>query len=80
MELPRFLLGDNTDYPEDIYIIHLEFPRFVLSIADGDIEWLEEFDQKDQEEIQKEGHHLIQEAIAYYERELERYADDGYTN
>lgn len=76
MELPRFLLGDNTDYPDDIFILHLEFPRFVLNVADGDIEWLEEFSQSDQEEIQNEGHNLIEEAMAFYERELTRYTDD----
>ncbi|MFT7083637.1 MAG: hypothetical protein ACJAT0_002125, partial [Nonlabens sp.] len=26
MELPRFLMGDNVHYPEDIFVIHLEYP------------------------------------------------------
>lgn len=30
MELPKFLLGDNTDFPEDIFIIHLDYPRFII--------------------------------------------------
>lgn len=76
MNLPRFLLGDNTDFPEDVFIIHLEFPRFVLNVASGEVEWLEEFSSGDQEEIQKEGHKFIEEAMTYYERELKRYSDD----
>lgn len=76
MELPTFLLGDNTDNPEDIYIVHLEYPRFVLNVANGDVEWLEEFSQQDQEELQSDGHKLIEDAMAFYERELERYSDD----
>lgn len=29
MELPKFLLGDNTDFPDAIFVIHTEFPRFI---------------------------------------------------
>lgn len=76
MELPKFLLADNTDHPDDIYIIHLEYPSFVLNVADGDIEWLEEFSQRDQEELQADGHKWIEEAMAFYERELERYSEE----
>lgn len=76
MKLPVFLLGDNTDHPEDTYIVHLEYPRFVLNIADGDIEWLEDFTSQDQEELQVEGPKVIENAMAFYERELERYSDD----
>ena len=32
MELPKFLLGDNTDFPDDIFIIHLDYPRFIIRI------------------------------------------------
>lgn len=76
MNLPAFLLGDNTDFPEDIFIVHLDFPRFVLNVANGEVEWLEEFSTEDQEELQKEGYKFIEEAMVYYERELERYTDD----
>ena len=37
MELPKFLLADNTDYPTAIFIVHTEFPRFVLNL-----EWFRE--------------------------------------
>ncbi len=29
MELPQFLLGDNTDFPDEIFIIHLGMPRCI---------------------------------------------------
>ena len=76
MELPKFLLGDNKDHTEDTYIVHLEYPRFALNVADGDIEWMEEFSAQDQEEVQADGHKLIEEAMAFYERELERYSEE----
>ena len=70
---PKFLLGDNTDYPDAIFIIHTEVPRFILNLADDEVEWLEEFDKEDEEELEASAESLIQEAIAFYDREISRY-------
>ena len=70
---PKFLLNDNTDYPDAIFIIHTEFPRFILNLADDEVEWLEEFDKEDEEELEASAESLIQEAIAFYDREISRY-------
>ena len=70
---PKFFLGDNTDYPDAIFIIHTEFPRFILNLADDEVEWLEEFDKEDEEELEASAESLIQEAIAFYDREISRY-------
>ncbi len=67
------MLGDNTDYPDAIFIIHTEFPRFILNLADDEVEWLEEFDQEDEEELAASAEGLIQEATAFYDREISRY-------
>lgn len=73
MEFPKFLLGDNTDYPEAIFVIHTEFPRFIINLQDDEVEWLEDFDKHDEQEITYETENLIQEASAFYDREVERY-------
>ncbi len=73
MLLPKYILGDNTDYPNAIYIIHTEFPRFVINLEDDEVEFLEEFDQHDEKEIESEMENLIQEATEFYDREVERY-------
>ena len=70
---PKFSLGDNTDYPDAIFIIHTEFPRFILNLANDEVEWLEEFDQEDEEELAASAEGLIQEATAFYDREISRY-------
>ena len=44
--LPKFLLCDNTDFPDDIFIVHTEYPRFVINLIDDSVEWLEEFENK----------------------------------
>ncbi|WP_311456896.1 hypothetical protein [uncultured Capnocytophaga sp.] len=70
---PKFLLGDNTDYPDAIFIIHTEFPRFILNLANDEVEWLEEFDKEDEEELASSAESLIEEATAFYDREISRY-------
>ena len=73
MEIPEFLMGDNTDYPEDIFIIHTQFPRFIINLKNDEIEWLEEFEKIDEEELVEQTANFIKEATAFYDREVERY-------
>ncbi|OZV67553.1 hypothetical protein [Winogradskyella aurantia] len=75
MDLPKFILGDNTDFPEAIYIIHTEFPRFIINLENDEVEWLEEFDEQDQKELETETENYIRLATAFYDREIERYED-----
>ena len=76
MELPKFILGDNTDFPDAIYVVHTEYPRFILNLADDDIEWLEEFDPEDEDQLETETLKLIEEATAFYDREIDRYDEE----
>ncbi len=73
MELPKFLLGDNTDHPSAIFIIHTEYPRFVINLENDEVEWLEEFTQDDEKELSSEARHLIEAANKFYDREIARY-------
>jgi len=73
MELPKFILGDNTDLPNAIFVIHTQFPLFIINLEDDEVEWLEEFDQHDEKELEMETENLIKEATAFYDREVERY-------
>lgn len=75
MELPKFILGDNTDYPNAIFVIHTDFPRFIINLEDDEVEWFEEFDNHDQKELENEMQNLIQEASDFYDREVARYED-----
>ena len=76
MNLPKFLLGDNTDHSEDIFVIHTEFPRFVINLKDDEIEWFEDFKDEDQNELENITASLIEEASAFYDREMERYEQE----
>ncbi|RZJ71282.1 hypothetical protein [Flavobacterium sp.] len=75
MELPKFLLGDNTDHPEDIFIIHLDYPRFIINLKDDEIEIIDEIDDEEEEELQEEMENLVKLANEFYDREIERYEE-----
>ena len=73
MEIPKFLMGDNTDFSNEIFVIHTEFPRFIINLINDEIEWLEEFDNEDLKELENETAILIEQASAFYDREMSRY-------
>jgi len=73
MNFPKFLLGDNTDYPDAIFVIHTEYPRFIINLENDDVEWLEDFDQNDENELATQAEDLITQASEFYDREVSRY-------
>ena len=73
METPKFLLGDNSKYADSIFVIHTEFPRFVINLVDDEIEWLEDFQGEDEKELTGEVASLIEEASLFYDSEMEFY-------
>lgn len=75
MELPKFLLGDNTDHPNSIFIVHTEYPRFIINLENDEVEWLEEFSKEDESELESEAENLIEAATSFYDREVSRYED-----
>lgn len=73
MDLPKFLLCDNTDYPEDIFIFHLEFPRFIINLKDDEVELLESTEKLSKTELDTKMNLLIDLANDFYDREIQRY-------
>ncbi|MCG2430817.1 hypothetical protein [Aequorivita xiaoshiensis] len=76
MDFPKYLLGDNSDYPNAIFVIHTEFPRFIINLENDEVEWLEDFDKEDQNELEAEAENLIQGATDFYDREIALYEED----
>jgi hypothetical protein len=76
MELPKFLLGDNTDFQDDIFVIHLDYPRFIINLKDDEVEFLEETEDLDETELNQEMEGFIRLANEFYDREMERYENE----
>ncbi len=71
MELPKFLIADNEEYPENTYVLHTQKPRFILDVD------TEEFEILDGSKVDdKAMQDLIEQALAFYEDELEKYDED----
>ncbi|MDO6519709.1 hypothetical protein SAMN05421766_104692 [Zobellia uliginosa] len=75
MEFPKFLLGDNTDYPTAIFVVHTEYPRFIINLENDEVEWLEDFSAEDEKELESEAKNLIEQATEFYDREVSRYEE-----
>ncbi|HMQ45324.1 hypothetical protein [Mariniflexile maritimum] len=75
MALPKFILGDNTDFPNAIYVIHTEFPRFIINLENDELEWFEDFDDEDENELVSETESMIKLATEFYDREILKYEE-----
>lgn len=73
MELPRFLLADNSDF-EDAFVLHTEFPRFLINVNTDEVEWYD--DVEDEEDLENTVKNLMEEAFAFFENEIQAYEDD----
>ena len=70
MNVPKFLLSSNSDLPKKLFVVHTEYPRFILNIINDEIFWLEEFDENDIKEIKNQTQILINQALDFYDKEI----------
>lgn len=73
MNLPKFLLADNSNFPEDIFVLHTEFPRFMINLKDDEIEWFEDLTGEKEEDIATELAVLMDKAGEFYDDEMKLY-------
>ena len=70
MELPKFLIADNSSLQNVIFVIHTEYPRFITNITNDEVFWLGDFDKKDEEILHSESEQIINEAFNFYDKEM----------
>ena len=70
MELPKFLLADNSNFPDDIFVLHTAYPRFLINLKDDEVEWFEDLSGENEEDIATELADLMDKAGAFYDEEL----------
>ena len=73
MKLPKFLLGDHSDHPDAVYVIHTQFPRFIINLEIEAIEWFEDFDPEYEKDLKSEAENAIVQATAFYDLEVSKY-------
>ena len=71
MGVPKFLIADSSILQDEIFVLHTEYPRFLLNVSNDEILWLEEFGKEDQDELEKITEELIEESLAFFDTEIE---------
>ena len=54
-------------------MVHTDFPRFIINLETDEVEWLEDFDTQDEEELLSETETAIKDATAFYDKEVSTY-------
>ncbi len=73
MDLPKFLLADNSNFPDDIFVLHTEYPRFLINLKDDEIEWFEDLSGENEEDIAAELADLMDKAGEFYDTEIKQF-------
>jgi hypothetical protein len=71
--LPKFLVADNTDLPEAIFILHTEYPRFIVNLENDEVDWFDALEKDEETDLEHEVAALLVEAEEFYQREVDRY-------
>ena len=48
MEVPKFLIADSSTLQDEIFVLHTDYPRFLLNVSNDEISWFEEFSKEDE--------------------------------
>ena len=77
MKVPKFLVGDNTESQDTVFIIHTESPKFILNLDTDDVMWLDEdlpelLGTADEAELTTAISELLALADEFYQREIDR--------
>tara|TARA_B100000780_G_scaffold278565_1_gene252547 strand:+ start:3417 stop:3668 length:252 start_codon:yes stop_codon:yes gene_type:complete len=80
MKVPKFLVGDNTESQDTVFIIHTESPKFILNLDTDDVMWLDEdlpelLGTADEAELTTAISELLALADEFYQREIDRYEE-----
>ncbi|MCT4664047.1 MAG: hypothetical protein N4A45_02290 [Flavobacteriales bacterium] len=82
MTTPRFLMADNSQDPERIYVVHTQDPHFVYDIMAEDFVWIENnlsevIGSEDESEITTALTQLIEDALAFCRDEMNNMLEYG---
>ena len=80
MKIPKFLVGDNTDSQDTVFIVHTESPKFVLNLDTDDVMWMDDdlpelLGTADETELTTAISELLALADEFYQREIDRYEE-----
>jgi len=80
MKVPKFLVGDNTESQDTVFIIHTQSPKFILNLDTDDVMWMDDhlpelLGTNDEAELTTAISELLALADEFYQREIDRYEE-----
>ena len=73
MNLPKYLIADNSQLEDDIFVLHTEFPRFLVNLNTDEIEWFDSFSKQDAQENAELIEQVVTGAYDFFDREMKNY-------
>lgn len=73
MEIPKFLIADSSEKPDKIYILHAEYPRFLLDVESDDLEWFDIPEEEPDVDLESEISELLELAYKFFDKEMESF-------
>lgn len=76
MKIPKFLIADNSEQPQKIFILHTEYPRFLYDMESEELEWFDVPEQEAGVDLSAEIAELLEAAFEFFVREMEAYEEE----
>jgi len=73
MEIPKFLIADSSALQDKIFILHTDYPRFLLDVETEEIEWYDALENEQDVDLEAEISELIESAYRFFDREMDSY-------
>ena len=61
--------------PEDLFVVHTEYPRFILNVEEEEVEWLDDLEGED-EAAADDFTKVVEQAFEFCDAELAKYDDE----
>ena len=73
MKLPKYLIADNANFENDIFVVHTDFPRFIINLHTDEIEWLDAFSEQDAKDNADVIEAAVKGSYDFFDAEMKRY-------
>ncbi len=73
MKLPKYLIADNSKTEDEIYVVHTEFPRFIINMNNDEIEWFDSFSEQEAQENADIIEEVVKQAYNFFDDEIKNY-------
>jgi len=75
MKLPKYLIADHSALQDDIFVLHTEYPRFIINMSTDEVEWFDVFTEQEAKENADIIEGLISGAYDFFDSEMKNYED-----